>query len=133
MNRAVKAASLQIKNDDTLINGLNGSELAEGIFKIDDVKAKEIFKVVLSDNLALNNSTLEPKSNSLLYKKPIIRELEVINDTPTKYTSSNINQTYDVENPSVVAVLEFEVKGLFLKTDIKIDKLSSSQLTSIYD
>lgn len=124
MNRAVKASSLQIKE---------GDELAQGIFKIDEIKGKETFKVILADNLGLNETTLEPLPNSILFEKPTIKELEVINNTPTTYTSTSISKTYNINNPSVVAVIEFKVKGLFLSKTIIMDKLSSSQLTDIYN
>ncbi|WP_326910685.1 hypothetical protein [Sedimentibacter sp. MB31-C6] len=125
MNRAVKAASLQIKED--------GEELANGVFEIDEVKADEAFKEVLAGDLGLSETTLEPKSNSLLYATPIIKEFEVINDTSTSYTSPIINQVYNIENPGVIATLEFQIKSTFLVTDIQVSKLSGSQLTSVYD
>lgn len=124
MNNAVKAAALQIKD---------GEELANGEFKIDEKKAKEIFLNVLANNLALNTSTLEPKKNSILFNTPKEKEWKVENNTPTNYFSATINHTYNINNPSVIAVYEFEIKGLFLKTDIRVAELSSSQLTSIYD
>lgn len=125
MNRAVKAASMQIEEE--------GYSLASGIFKIDEDEAKATFKFVLANNLGLDEVTLEPKENSILYEKPIITELEVINDVPTIYTSSVIGQSYSIENPSVVATIEFKIKSTFLVTDIKINKFSGSQLTSGYD
>lgn len=124
MNRAVKAAALQVKD---------GEDLANGNFKIDEDTAKEAFFIILADDLGLDRTTLEPLSNSILSEKPIVKELEVINDTPIDYTSPNINQTYNMENPSVIAVLEFNVKSVFLSKNVVVDKLSSSQLTSEYD
>lgn len=125
MNRAVKAATLQIKED--------GEELANGLFKIDEVKAEEAFKEVLAGDLGLNEATLEPLANSLLYATPVIKEFEVINDAPKSYTSPVINVVYNIENPSVVATIEFKIKSTFLVTDIQVNKLSGSQLTSVYD
>ena len=124
INLAVKASALQIKD---------GEELAGGTFLIDEEKAKDVFYDILCENLGLNRDTLEPLNKSVLYKKPNIKELEVLNNAPTTYTSSSINKSYNIENPSVVAVVEFHVKGMFLSKNIIIDKLSSSQLTSIYD
>lgn len=125
MNRAVKAATLQIKED--------GEELANGLFKIDEVKAEEAFKEVLAGDLGLSETTLEPLANSLLYATPVIKEFEVINDSPKSYTSPVINVVYNIENPSVVATIEFKIKSTFLVTDIQVNKLSGSQLTSVYD
>ncbi|WP_440977649.1 hypothetical protein [Sedimentibacter sp. LTW-03] len=124
MNRAVKAAALQI--DDS-------NELASGMFKIDKDKAEETFKIILAENLGLDKTTMQPEENSLLYDKPVIREFKVINETPSSYTSAVINQTYNIENPSVVATIEFKIKSTFLITDIRVNKLSSSQLTSVYE
>ena len=125
MNRAVKAASLQINED--------GGDLANGVFKIDEVKAEEAFREVLAGDLGLNETTLEPLANSLLYATPIIQEFEVINDAPKSYISPIINQIYNIENPSVIATIEFKVKNTFLVTDILVNKLSGSQLTNVYD
>ncbi len=124
MNRAVKAAALQI--DDS-------SVLAAGMFKIDEDKAEETFKMILAENLGLDKTTMEPEENSLLYEKPIIKEFKVLNETPESYTSTVMNQTYDIDNPSVVATIEFKIKSTFLITDIQVSKLSSSQLTSVYE
>lgn len=124
INLAVKASSLQIKDEE---------ELANGNFLIDEERAKNVFYDILCENLGLNRDTLEPLNKSVLYKKPIIKELVVINNAPTTYNSLSINKSYNIENPSVVAVVEFHVRGLFLSKNIIIDKLSSSQLTSIYD
>lgn len=124
MNRAVKAAALQI--DDS-------SELAAGMFKIDEDKAEETFKTILAENLGLDKTTMEPEENSLLYEKPIIKEFKVLNETPESYTSTVMNQTYDIDNPSVVATIEFKIKSTFLITEIQVSKLSSSQLTSVFE
>ena len=132
MNRAVKAAALQIQegNDSNLTEG---ESLANGIFLIDEEKSEEVFKEVLASNLGLDEVSLEPLENSVLYEKPIIREFKVINSYPSNYLSPVINQTYEIEHPSVVATLEFKVKSTFLVTDIQINKFSGSQLTSVYD
>lgn len=124
MNRAVKAAAFQI--DDS-------NKLADGMFKIDENKAEEVFKTVLAENLGLDKTTMQPEENSLLYEKPVFKEFQVINETPSSYTSDVINQTYYIKSPSVVATIEFKIKSTFLITDIQVTKLSSSQLTSIYD
>lgn len=124
MNRAVKAAALQIDGS---------SELAAGMFKIDEDKAEETFKTILAENLGLDKTTMEPEENSLLYEKPVIKEFKVLNETPESYTSTVMNQTYDIDNPSVVATIEFKIKSTFLITDIQVSKLSSSQLTSVYE
>lgn len=124
VNLAVKAASLQIKED---------AQLASGDFKIDDTKAYEAFMKILAHNLNLDEITLEPLENSILYEKPIIREFEVINDTPREYISVTLNNAFEVKNSSVFAVIEFKIKTLFLSGNITVDKLSSSQLSTIFD
>ena len=80
MNRAVKAASLQIEEE--------GTDLANGVFKINQERAELAFKEVLAGDLGLDEVTLEPRVNSLLYAKPIVKEFEVENNAPTTYTSS---------------------------------------------
>ena len=124
VNLAVKSASLQIKED---------TQLASGNFKIDETKAQEAFIKILAHNLNLNEITLEPLENSIIYERPIIKEFEVINNTPDEYSSIILGNTFEVNNPSVFAVIEFKTKTMFINGDIRVDKLSSSQLTSIYE
>ena len=124
VNLAVKAASLQIKEDE---------RLASGKFEIDKDKAYKAFIKILANNLNLDESTLEPLENSILYEKPVIREFEVINNTPMLYNSMILNNIYKVENSSVFVVVEFKIKTIFISGDIIVDKLSSSQLSTIYE
>lgn len=124
VNLAVKAASLQIKED---------SQLASGNFNIDEIQAYEAFIKILTYNLNLDKITLEPLEYSILTEKPIIKEFEVINNTPNEYNSIILGNTFEVNNPSVFAVIEFKTKTMFINGDIRVDKLSSSQLTSIYE
>ncbi len=124
VNFAVKAASLQIKENE---------ELADGVFKIDETKAYDVFIKILAHNLNLNELTLEPLENCILYDKPLIKEFKVINDIPGTYESEVLNNQYELENPSVFAVVEFKTVTIFLEGKIVVDKLSSSQLSTIYD
>lgn len=124
LNRAVKAGTLAEKENQNF---------AEGEFLIDKKQALQNFKMTLAHNLGLNESTLEPLQKSLINKKPIIKEFSVENNTPTDYYSSTLNRKINIDNPSVIAVIEFEIKGIFVKKTIIITKLSSSQLTSVYD
>ena len=124
VNRSVKAGTLQI---------LEGEELANGRFLIDETAARDAFEKILAHNLGLNEYTLEPLGKSLLCERPIIREFTVENNTPTVYHSSTLGRAYQIENPSVVAVLEFKIRGVLIKKTLRIAELSSSQLTSIHD
>lgn len=123
MNNAVKAGSLQIQE---------GEELSEGIFLIDEVRAEEAFYKILAHNIGLDEYTLEPLERSLVYEKPIIREFYCENVVPSNYYSPTLNGTFPLEHPTTIAVIEFKVRGLLLKKTIKVGKLSSSQLKSIY-
>jgi hypothetical protein len=124
INRAVNASTYQI---------LEGEELASGDFKIDAAEAQEIFEDILAKNLGLNTDTLEPTAKSLLVSPPTIMEFEVENDTPTTYNSPTLGMAYQIDNPSVVVVLDFEIEGIFINRTIRVAKLSSSQLTTVYD
>lgn len=125
INRSVKAATLAIKD---------GNELAEGYFMIDEVNAVVNFKNILSENLGLDRTTLEPLvTGSLVTEKPVIREFVVENNTPKTYYSTILNHPFTLENPSVIAVIQVKVKGVFSSQSFTLYKLSSSQLTSVYD
>jgi len=124
VNRSVKASTLQIQTGDSL---------ADGIFLIDETKAEEAFEQILAHNLGLNPASLEPLSKSLVYEKPTIREFHVENTFPANYYSPTLNNTFQLENPSVVAVLEFEIRGVLIRRTLRVSKLSSSQLISVYD
>jgi len=125
INRSVKAATLAIKD---------GDDLAEGYFRIDEVNAQVNFKIILAENLGLDKTTLEPLSTgSLITEKPIIREFVVENMAPKTYYSISLEHNFNIKNPSVLAVIEVNIKGVFTSKKITIYKLASSQLTSIYD
>jgi len=125
LNRAAKAAALAIQEDE---------QLAEGIFSIDPARAEVNFKQILSENIGLNEITLEPLSTgSLVTEKPEIKEFIVQNVTPATYYSPALANSFTFEHPSVLAVIRVKVKGVFSSRTITLHKLSSSQLTSIYD
>ncbi len=125
LNRAVKAAALAIQEDE---------QLAEGIFTIDPVRAEVNFKQILSKNIGLNEITLEPLSTgSLITEKPEIKEFIVQNITPATYYSPALKNTFTFEHPTVLAVIRVKVKGVFSSKTFILYKLSSSQLTSIYE
>lgn len=125
LNRAVKAASLAINENE---------QLAEGIFTIDSDRAEVNFKQILAENIGLNEVTLEPlPGGSLVTEKPDIIEFVVENATPATYYSSTLKNSLAFEHPSVVAVIQVKVKGLFSSRTFTLYKLSSSQLTSVYE
>lgn len=125
LNRAVKAATLAIKP---------GDELAEGNFLIDEIQANNNFKQILAENIGLDETTLEPlPSGSLATEKPEIKEFVVENNTPKEYYSPTLKNSFTFENPSALAVIQVNVKGIFTSEIITLYKLSSSQLTSVYD
>ncbi len=125
LNRAVKAAALAIQEDE---------QLAEGIFTIDPAGAVVNFKQILSKNIGLNEITLEPLSTgSLVTERPEIKEFIVENSVPATYYSPALKNAFTFEHPAVLAVIRVKVKGVFSSRTFTLYKLSSSQLTSIYD
>ncbi len=125
LNRAVKAAALAIREDE---------QLAEGIFTIDPSRAEVNFKQIFAKNVGLNEVTLEPlPSGSLVTEKPETIEFVVQNKTPTIYYSPALKNSFSFEHPSVLAVIRIKVKGVFSSRIITLYKLSSSQLTSVYE
>jgi len=125
LNRAVKAAALAINENE---------QLAEGAFTIDPNRAEINFKQILAENIGLNEVTLEPLLiGSLVTEKPEIREFIVENSIPATYYSPVLKNTFFFEHPSVLAVIRVKVKGVFSSRIITLYKLSSSQLTSVYD
>lgn len=124
LNRAVKAAALAINENE---------QLAEGIFMIDPIRAEVNFKQILAENIGLNEITLEPlPGGSLVTEKPEIKELIIENSTPTAYYSPTLKNSFTLEHPSALAVIQVKVKGLYSSKVFTLYKLSSSQLTSIY-
>ncbi len=125
LNRAVKAAAMAINSNE---------QLSEGIFTIDPVKAEINFKQILAENIGLNEITLEPlPTGSLVTERLEIKEFVVQNTTPTTYYSPAIKNYFNFEYPSVLSVIQVKVKGVFSSRIITMYKLSSSQLTSVYD
>ncbi len=125
LNRAVKAAALAIQEDE---------QLAEGIFTIDPAGAEVNFKQILSKNIGLNEITLEPLSTgSMVTERPEIKEFIVENSVPATYYSPALKNAFTFEHPVVLAVIRVKVKGVFSSRIFTLYKLSSSQLTSIYD
>lgn len=125
LNRSVKAATLAIKDDEML---------AEGYFKIDETNAQVNFKNILAENLGLDRITLETLiTGSLVTEKPVVREFVVENNTPKTYYSSSLQYNFKIKNPSVLVVIEVNVRGVFTSKKITMYKLASSQLTSIYE
>lgn len=129
INRAVKGAALQVDTDILDTDGNNLS--AKGIFIIHQAKADNTFKYLLSENLGLENGTLEPLTKSILNSTPEIIEFEILNDyknMPYEYHSKTLDSNFLVENPSVFVVLKFQVNSYFLKQEFTFGKLSSAEL-----
>lgn len=125
LNRAVKAAALAINENE---------QLAEGIFTIDPARAEVNFKQILAENIGLNEVTLEPlPTGSLVTEKPDIKEFIIENSAPTAYYSPILKNSFTLEHPSALAVIQVKVKGLYSSKVFTLYKLSSSQLTSVYD
>ncbi|MBA1336515.1 MAG: hypothetical protein HPY66_2950 [Firmicutes bacterium] len=124
MNRATLAGALAVRE---------GDGMADGVFLIDPDAAQDNFRAVLAHNLGLDETTLEPLPGSILSGRPEIKELAVENDYPSSYVSTTLGRAYSIEHPSVIAVVEFTVRGMLIRKTLVVDKLSGSQLTSVYD
>lgn len=126
VSRSVKAGSYAI---------LEGEELAQGNFIIKEDKAKENFRKTLADNLGLNEATMEPlDTGSILTKPLIIKEEAIVNSlTNSTYTSITTGHDYQLTNPTFIGVVEVEIKGVFLRKNLVVSKLSTSELRSKYD
>lgn len=134
MNRAVKAAAMQIDVNST--NDAGDALLANGVFLIDEAKARTTFNEIIAENLGLSTLSLAPEAVSVLRTAPEVLEFEVINDyehMPLEYRSSTLSKEFTVEHPSVYAVISFKVQGLLLQKDVKLGKLSSAQLLNKQD
>lgn len=132
INRAVKASVLQLDTNKNDADSLNFA--GKGIFLIDEDKAKKSFYKILSVNLGLDKDTLEPLQRSVLKRKPEILELIVLNDyekMPYEYYSPTLKSNFLVKNPSVFAVVKFEVNSYFVRKEYTFGKLSSAQLVNI--
>ena len=128
VNRAVKAASMQL---DTTVVDLAGENLsAQGIFLIDEVKAEEAFKEVLTQNLGLDDE-LKPLSNSILSSPAEIIEFKILNDyqnMPYDYTSPVNGKTYNIKNPCVLTIMKIQIKSFLINKEMIFGRLSSSEL-----
>lgn len=89
--------------------------------------------LIMPDGIIEYDDYIKLSVYNFVNKKSVIKEFSVENNTPTDYYSSTLNRKIHIEKPSVIAVIEFEIKGIFVKKTIIVSKLSSSQLTSVYD
>lgn len=101
MDLSTKAAVLQV---DT-----NKDNIADGIFLIDDVKAKQAFIDVMALNL-----NLDP-----LVVKNLMVDYHAVN-APGPYTNPLTNITYQIGKPTFVAAIKFSFSGIVIKKDITI-------------
>lgn len=134
MNRAVKAAAMQVDLDAVDANG--DTLFGNGVFIIKDTKAREAFNNTLSHNLGIDAATYTPKDHSVLNEPCEILEFQVLNDIdnmPSTYHSATLNKDFEVEHPCVYAVIKFKVHGMLLSPEIKLGKLSSAQLLNLQD
>lgn len=134
INRAVKGAAMQVDTQATDEYGNNLS--AKGVFLIDETEARKIFEDIISVNLGIDKTTLEPLKNSILRHKPEVVEFEILNDykkMPYEYTSITLNEKFLIKHPTVFVVLKFKVDSFFLKDQYAVGKMSSSQLINSAD
>lgn len=111
LDLSTKAAALQIDTNPSLIS--------QGVFQIDDIKAKEAFLDTMSKNLKLSKSDVEA----------CMIEFKTIN-IPGVYLNPADNKEYTISNPTFVAPMKFKFKGIMLNKDIVLsNNFGGSQLT----
>jgi len=96
LDLATKAAALQINEDP--------EKIAEANFEINEEKSKQIFIDVMAMNLGSSKSLVED----------CLKDYKAINTGGT-YTHPNTGLTYLIEEPTFVAVMEFQYDGIILK------------------
>ena len=116
LNNATKAATLQIDKDPAKI-GL-------GIFEIDPVLSRLVFEDYLSDNLST------AKDDLFIH---VIDYKAINTHSPVVYLDIANGNTYNINYPTFVAVMEFTYKGLFMTKTIEINNISGTRLRSSVD
>lgn len=109
---ATKSAALQID--------MTPSKIAIGRFEIDPIKADQVFRAYVSDNLG---------ASALTY----VADITVVNASATQtYTAPN-GKAYTIDCPTIFASITYTYNGLFMNRTITIDTLSGSQVKNKND
>lgn len=110
LDLSTKAAALQIDMDM--------NKISNGIFEIKDGAAQNAFYDLMAKNL---NTTKENLIAGTV-------DCKVIN-TPGIYINPIDNKTYNINNPTFVAILKFKFTGLLIKEDIIVsNNFAASEL-----
>ncbi|MCL4419644.1 hypothetical protein M1146_06140 [Patescibacteria group bacterium] len=101
--RATHDAALQTQQD----------QMGNGLIIFNQVRALEVFKNSLADNMALLPETLDPKSSTLFKQRATIEYMEYIDDStghnfPFLYENPTYNITKMVYGPAIVAVVSIQ-------------------------
>lgn len=114
LDLSTKAAAQQIDKDSSLI--------ADGIFQIDNDKAKEKFIYYMSKNLNTDEDTI----------KACMIEYKAINN-PGVYLNPADNKNYTINYPTFVAPMRYKFKGLMIDREIILsNNFAASQLRPIF-
>jgi Flp pilus assembly protein TadG len=114
LDMSTKAAIMQIDQTPT--------KIAQGIFEIDPVTSKTVFKDYLQDNIAgISNG------NFSVY----VADYQAINThTAINYTDPISNKVYILNKPTFVAVMRFTYNGIFIKQSIELSTLAGSRISN---
>ena len=127
LDLSTKAATMQVD--------LNSDRIGEGVFLIDNDKARDEFIQLMALNL--NTSVDTVKACMIDYEG--INPTYSINPSTGKIVYNSINYTdpstgkiYSIDHPTFVASIKFRFTGLLIKQDIVIsNNFGGSQLVSI--
>lgn len=108
---STKAAAMQIDK--------NPEKIAQGVFEIDNDKAKEVFEEYLTDNL-------NAFKNDLFVH---VVDYQAINTHSNyAYVSPATDNKYTLTRPTFIAVMRYTYKGIFIDRTITIDNVGGAQL-----
>ncbi|MBS5928326.1 MAG: hypothetical protein ACLS2V_13040 [Clostridium paraputrificum] len=104
---STKAAALQL---DT-----STEKLGQGIFDIDPVKGKEVFKEYFSENLEGMMDTY-------------VNDIQIINTHSKRNYKAPDNKTYIIDCPTIFASIKYPYDGILIDKEINLSILAGSSL-----
>lgn len=113
MNMSTKAATMQVDKDP--------NKIAQGIFEIDETRAKATFEEYLAENL---NSS----KNNVVVHVVDYRAMNVHSNTEYIHPITGVKKY--INKPTFIAVVRYNYKGILLKDEVVLDNLSGSRINS---
>ena len=114
LDMSTKAATMQIDQTPT--------KISQGVFEIDPVASKAVFKDYLQENITGIGS-----GNFSVY----VADYQAINThTAINYTDPISNKVYIVNKPTFVAVMSFTYNGIFIKQTMELSTLAGSRIAN---